>query len=111
MRKFTSSGVKCLCYLSVNGFGRTSSNKLAIINNSTPFFMKNKVHIGDEIKKELHKQERSIAWLARKIQIDPDNFRKQLNSGKIAPDKLSRISEILGKDYLSLYFKQLANEE
>ena len=63
------------------------------------------MHIGDEIRKELLAQDRSIAWLARKTGCDASNLNKRLKLSKIKPDLLKKISGILGKDYSVLHSK------
>ena len=72
--------------------------------------MQNKVHIGDYVSEELNNQERSMTWLARQIECDRSNLRKMILSGKLNQDKLIKISEVLGKDFVQI-FKQLAIEK
>ena len=71
--------------------------------------MKEKIHIGDDIREELYRQERSIAWLAAKIDYDSSNLRKLLINGKINRKILLKISEVLGKDFFEIYLKQYAD--
>ena len=72
--------------------------------------MKNNVHIGNEIRKELGKRKLSIAWLAKEILDDPSNLCKQLGSKFIKHEKLYEISKALRKDFFALYSQQLADE-
>jgi len=74
------------------------------------FFMKINLHIGDEIRKELNFQERSVAWLANRIGSDSSNLRKKLNSSHIQEEWLYKISIALKKDFFSLYSQQLSDE-
>ena len=70
-----------------------------------------KVHIGDEIRKELLKQERSVTWLANNIEdADPSNLRKQLNSQHIKADSLFEISVVLKKDFFAFYSQELSDK-
>ena len=55
------------------------------------------VHMGDEIRSELNKQCRSIAWLANQIDHDTSNLTKQLSSQYIHPKWLYEISKVLKK--------------
>ena len=72
--------------------------------------MEIKVHIGDEIRKELLLQERSVAWLAKQIEHgDPSNLSKQLNSKHIRPELLFDISVALQKDFFAFYSQELYN--
>jgi hypothetical protein len=45
--------------------------------------MEKNLHIGNEIRKELRKQDQSIAWLADKVDFDPSNLDQQLKSSNI----------------------------
>ena len=59
----------------------------------------NKIHIGEEIKRELLKQDRTISWLARQLGCDSSNLNKRLKSSKMKLNLLKKISEILTKDF------------
>ena len=58
------------------------------------------VHIGEEILKELKAQERSVAWLAKKVNRDRSNLNKQLKCPHLHGELLYRISTVLGVDFL-----------
>lgn len=60
-------------------------------------------HIGDEIRKELRIQERTITWLANRIGKDSGNLRRQLNSQHLKTDLLHDISVALELDFLQFY--------
>lgn len=49
-------------------------------------------HIGNAIKAKLKEQERSEAWLARKVHCDPGNFNRILKKPSMDMDLLRRIS-------------------
>lgn len=72
--------------------------------------MEKKLHVGNEIKKELFAQDLSIAWLARKLGCDASNLNKKLKSSKIKLDLLRKISAILGKNFYERFSDQLSND-
>ncbi|MDR2911254.1 MAG: XRE family transcriptional regulator [Bacteroidales bacterium] len=69
--------------------------------------MKSKGHIGEEIRKHLSKQKRSIMWLAEEIGCDQSNLTKQLNKPFIHTKLLYSISEALEVDLFAYYSQQL----
>ena len=69
------------------------------------------IHMGDEIRKELNKQKRSVAWLADEIEHDSSNLNKQLSSQYIHSKWLYRISRVFKKDFFAFYSQKLANEK
>jgi len=74
--------------------------------------MKKKLHIGNEIRKELNNQDRSIAWLAKNIDgCDSSNLGKQLKSPHIRTELLNKICIILKKDFFLLFSQQLSEVE
>jgi hypothetical protein len=56
-------------------------------------------HIGQVIKQELEKQERSVAWLARKLSCDRSNIYRIFQKESIDTCLLVRISIILQHDF------------
>ena len=58
---------------------------------------------GEAIKKVLKDQERSEAWLARKVHCDPGNFNRILKKRSIDIDLLRRISMVLGYNFIREY--------
>ena len=72
--------------------------------------MEESLHIGEEIRKYLVTQKRSVAWLASQVYSDESSLRKMLKKSYITTDLLYRISKILHKDFFILYSKQLAEE-
>jgi hypothetical protein len=69
---------------------------------------------GEAIKRVLKEQERSEAWLARKVHCDPGNFNRILKKHSIDIDLLRRISIVLGynfiKDYSFVVDQQLTGD-
>lgn len=61
------------------------------------------IHIGNLIKQKLRQQERSNAWLARKLFMDSSNVSKMLKRQYIDTDVLLRISIILEEDFFVHY--------
>lgn len=55
--------------------------------------------IGQLIKEELERQERSVTWLARKLSCDRSNVYRLFQKSSIETDVLIRISVILNRDF------------
>ena len=70
-----------------------------------------RLHLGDEVKRELNVQKRSVAWLAAEIDHDPSNLSDKLNSPYIHNRWLYEISRALKRDFFSLYTKYLVDEK
>ena len=66
-------------------------------------FMQDKVHIGNLIREKLKEDERSGAWLARKINTDPSNVSKILQRRHIDTELLMKISVALNFDFFNYY--------
>lgn len=72
----------------------------------TPFELSMEIQeydFGEAIKKVLKEQERSEAWLARKVHCDPGNFNRILKKRSIDIDLLRRISMVLGYNFIREY--------
>jgi hypothetical protein len=69
------------------------------------------VHIGEEIRKELHRQERTISWFARKLFCDRSNVYDIFKRKSIDTDLLMRISNILEYDFFSYYTDSLKEKK
>ena len=65
------------------------------------------IHIGQEIKKELQVQERSIAWFARKLYCDRSNVYDIFRRRSIDTDLLLRICVILNCNVFQFYNNEL----
>lgn len=72
------------------------------------------IHIGEIIRKKLAEEERSSAWLARKLFMDPSNVSKLLQRSSINTDLLLRISTVLHEDffeYYSIVYRQMKKND
>ena len=65
---------------------------------------------GEAIKKVLKEQERSEAWLARKVHRDPGNFNRILKKRSLDIDLLRRISIVLGSKFIKEYAPIVAQQ-
>lgn len=64
------------------------------------------IHIGQIIKEELRRQQRTPAWLARQINCDRTNIYHIFARKGIDTDRLMQISVALNVDFFA-YFKPL----
>jgi len=64
-------------------------------------------HIGRAIKGELERQERSIAWLARKIGCDASSLSRHLKKQYIEMDIVVRSSVALGHNFGEEFLKHI----
>jgi hypothetical protein len=67
-------------------------------------------HIGNAIKARLKEEERSEAWLARKVHCDPGNFNRILKRASMDMDLLRRISISLNYNFVSEYARAVEQE-
>ena len=67
--------------------------------------------IGNLIKQELEKQERSISWLARKLSCDRTKVYRILQKHSIDTYDLARISILLSHDFFADLSESLKNDE
>ena len=58
-------------------------------------------HIGELIRLELEKQERSISWLARKLSCDRTKVYRLFQKNSIDTYDLARISILLSHDFFA----------
>lgn len=61
------------------------------------------IHIGNLIKEELEKQERTISWFARKLYCDRSNVYDIFRRKSIDTELLLRISVVLNRDFFQYY--------
>ena len=61
------------------------------------------VHIGHLIREELIRQERTPAWLARKICCERTNIYDIFERTSINTELLIRISAVLNRDFFAIY--------
>lgn len=65
------------------------------------------VEIGSIIKNELLRQERSVAWFARKLCCERANVYKIFNKQSLDTELLKRISLVLNHDFFQYYSERL----
>ena len=65
------------------------------------------IYIGQHIEKELHKQQKSVAWFARQLGCSRTNVYKIFAKKTIDTDALVRISKILKFDFFVLYSNEI----
>ncbi len=68
------------------------------------------IDIGNEIKKELKRQERSVSWFARKLYCDRSNIYSIFKRKSLDSDLLWRISRILEHDFFKEYSESLEED-
>ncbi|MDE6497404.1 MAG: XRE family transcriptional regulator [Muribaculaceae bacterium] len=68
------------------------------------------IHIGNEIKAEMLRQERTPAWLARKIHCERPNVYYIFSQEHINTGLLMRISAALGRDFFALYSAEIQDK-
>lgn len=68
------------------------------------------LHIGEIIRLELEHQERTPAWLARKINCERTNVYYIFRQKSINTEQLLLISRALGVDFFRLYSEALTGE-
>lgn len=76
--------------------------------SSALFYVMNQILIGQLIEQELHRQERTTVWFARKLGCNRTNAYKIFKRTSIDTDLLMRISIILNHDFFALYTSQLS---
>lgn len=67
-------------------------------------------HIGMEIHLRLKAQERSVAWLARKISCDHSNLSRQLKCSHIHAELLYRISIAMKENFFTVYAQWMSED-
>jgi hypothetical protein len=68
------------------------------------------IHIGKEIREELHRQERGASWLADKLHCDRTNVYDIFKRQGIDTRLLERISIILHRNFFALYCQEDGND-
>lgn len=69
------------------------------------------IHIGHLIKAEMLRQERTPAWLARKIHCQRPNIYYIYEQPSINTDMLLKISEALGVDFFKKVSEDIQGEK
>lgn len=67
----------------------------------------NQIFIGKSIEYELRNQERSVVWLARKLNCNRTNIYKIFNPSTIDTELLLRISNVLQRNFFEEYINRL----
>ncbi len=65
------------------------------------------IFIGKIIEDELRNQERSVVWLARKLNCNRTNIYKIFNRASIDTELLLKISKILNRNFFMYYVARL----
>ena len=66
----------------------------------------NAIFIGTLIQQELKNQERTVSWLARKLDCDRTNVYNIFRRQDIDTELLMRISIILHRDFFTIFSKE-----
>lgn len=66
------------------------------------------IHIGNAIKAELERQERSVTWFAKRLYCERTNVYSIFKRESIDTELLLRISIVLHKNFFSYYIDELA---
>ena len=61
------------------------------------------MNISELILQKLKEEKRSVAWLAKKIFMDPSNLRKRLKKNSMNTELLRRISKALDYKFFRYY--------
>jgi len=72
--------------------------------------MKEKIHIGELIRNKLKEDQRSVAWLAKKVHRDKSSLCKQLKKDSIDTKLLFDISITLQCDFFSCYSNKVGKQ-
>lgn len=67
----------------------------------------NQIFIGKSIEYELRNQERSVVWLARKLNCNRTNIYKIFNRSTIDTELLLRIGNVLQRNFFEEYINRL----
>ena len=67
----------------------------------------NQIFIGKSIEHELRAQERSVVWLARKLNCNGTNVYKIFNRSTIDTELLLKISNVLQRNFFEEYTSRL----
>ena len=84
-------------------YTREQKNQIETSSNTSTRMKQEEFHIGNAIKAILKKQERSEAWLARKVHCDPGNFNRILKRNSMDLDLLKRISISMNHNFVAEY--------
>lgn len=68
------------------------------------------LHIGRLIKEELARQERTVAWLARKLHCSRQNVYHLFECQWMSTEIISRLCDILGCNFFKIYSDDWENK-
>lgn len=68
------------------------------------------IHIGKLIEAELHRQERTVTWFAKRLFCERTNVYDIFKRRSIDTDMLLRISIILHHNFFDLYLREYDRE-
>ena len=69
--------------------------------------MENIVHIGEAIRAEMQRQERTITWLAKHLGVTRATCYRIFDSYSIDTQMLQQISILLHRDFFSIYSEKI----
>ena len=99
--------MRALLCLLVHGFLRTSLCRQGLL---ALFFYFDMLHIGKLIEEEMHRQERTPTWLAKKINCERPNVYYIFKQESINTDLLLKICRALKTDFFALYSNEVNSD-
>ena len=69
------------------------------------------IHIGHIIQQRLLSEERTVSWLARKLNCDRSNIYRIFEKQSISIDLLWRLSEVLNYNFFDVYSRRFKERE
>lgn len=76
-----------------------------------PLFFIHMIHIGKLIEEEVHRQERTVTWFARKLYCDRTNVYSIFKRESIDTALLLRISIVLHHNFFNYYIHELKERD
>ena len=67
------------------------------------YILDKKIHIGELIRSKIDEDKRTVAWLARKIDIDKSKLRRTLEKETLDVELIFAVSAGMGFDFLGYY--------
>ena len=72
--------------------------------------MKEPINIGQEIREELRRSERSVTWFSKHLGVNRVHCYRIFNNYSIDTQVLYRISSVLGVDFFKAYSESLEKD-
>ncbi len=69
------------------------------------------MHIGERIRQELDRQDKTVVWFARQLAYSRTNIYKIFDRPSIDTGVLLRISRVLHYDFFDLYSEEFDTQE